>query len=153
GVPRPSLGGYVTGTGATSGGDRLRRAFMLPILGSRRLSRTSMLYSTESVSSTKGRITMHHFFFIAALFALTATSSVALAQVPPDIAEGIRKIGPINDPPGTAKLYAPLFANQKEHYPNVTVVRDIASGMDPIQKIDDLSQAQHPGATKHVVNI
>ena len=38
---------------------------------------------------------MHHFFFIAALFALTATSSVALAQVPPDIAEGIRKIGPI----------------------------------------------------------
>ncbi len=52
---------------------------------------------------------MHHFFFIAALFALTATSSVALAQVPPDIAEGIRKIGPINDPPGTAKLYAPLF--------------------------------------------
>ena len=37
---------------------------------------------------------MHHFFFIAALFALTATSSVALAQVPPDTAEGIRKIGP-----------------------------------------------------------
>jgi len=40
---------------------------------------------------------MHYLFFVAALFALTATSSVALAQVPPDIAEGIRKIGPIVD--------------------------------------------------------
>jgi len=78
---------------------------------------------------------MHSLFVVAALFALTATSSVALAQVPPDIAEGIRKIGPIVDGPGTTKLYAPLFANQKEPYPNVTVVRDIAYGTDPLQKL------------------
>src|SRR5438105_15536807 len=69
---------------------------------------------------------MHHRFFVAALFALTGVSSMALAQVPPDIAEGIRKVGPIVDGPGNQKLYAPLFANQKEPYPDVTVVSDIA---------------------------
>jgi len=94
---------------------------------------------------------MHSLFFFAALFALTATSSVALAQVPPDIAEGIRKIGPINDPPGTAKLYAPLFADHNEPYPNVTVVRDIAYGTDPLQKLDLFTAAPTTGAPKPVV--
>ena len=94
---------------------------------------------------------MHRFFFIAALFALTATSSVVLAQVPPDIAEGLRKIGPINDPAGTAKLYAPLFADQKEPYPNVTAVRDLAYGTDPLQKLDVFTAAPKPGAAKPVV--
>ena len=94
---------------------------------------------------------MHSLFVVAALFALTATSSVAFAQVPPDIAEGIRKIGPIVDGPGTTKLYAPLFANQKEPYPNVTVVRDIAYGTDPLQKLDLFTAAPTPGAPKPVV--
>jgi acetyl esterase/lipase len=94
---------------------------------------------------------MHSLFVVAALFALTATSSVALAQVPPDIAEGIRKIGPIVDGPGTTKLYAPLFANQKEPYPNVTVVRDSAYGTDPLQKLDVFTAAPTPGAPKPVV--
>jgi acetyl esterase/lipase len=94
---------------------------------------------------------MHSLFVVAALFALTATSSVALAQVPPDIAEDIRKIGPIVDGPGTTKLYAPLFANQKEPYPNVTVVRDIAYGTDPLQKLDVFTAAPTPGAPKPVV--
>src|SRR5215471_6166215 len=95
---------------------------------------------------------MRSLFFVAALSALTATSSVALAQVPPDIAEGIRKIGPIVDAPGTAKLYAPLFANQKEPYPNVTIVRDIAYGTgDPLQKLDVFTAAPTPGAAKPVV--
>ena len=94
---------------------------------------------------------MHHVFFVAAVFALTATSSVAFAQVPPDIAEGIRKIGPIIDAPGTQKLYAPLFANQKEPYPDVTAVRDIAYGTDPLQKLDLFTAAPTPGAPKPVV--
>ena len=94
---------------------------------------------------------MHYLFFVAALFALTAASSVALAQVPPDIAEGIRKIGPIVDGPGNQKLYAPLFANQKEPYPDVTVVRDIAYGTDPLQKLDLFTAAPTPGAPKPVV--
>jgi len=94
---------------------------------------------------------MHSLFFVAALFGLTAASSVALAQVPTDIAEGIRKIGPIVDAPGNAKLYAPLFANQKEPYPNVTVVREIAYGTDPLQKLDVITVAPTPGAPKPVV--
>jgi dipeptidyl aminopeptidase/acylaminoacyl peptidase len=94
---------------------------------------------------------MHHRFFVAVLFALMATSSVAFAQVPPDIAEGIRKIGPIVDVPGTAKLYAPLFADQKEPYPNVTVVRDIAYGTDPLEKLDVFTTAPAPGAPKTIV--
>jgi triacylglycerol lipase len=96
---------------------------------------------------------MHSLFVVAALFALTATSSVALAQVPPDIAEGIRKIGPINDPPGTAKLYAPLFADHKEPYPNVTVVRDIAYGTDPLEKLDVFTAGADAGcaqASRHL---
>ena len=94
---------------------------------------------------------MRYLFLIASLFALTVPSSVALAQVPPDIAEGIRKIGPIVDASGTAKLYAPLFADQKEPYPNVTVVRDIAYGIDPLQKFDIFTATGRPGAPKPVV--
>src|SRR5207302_7928713 len=102
-------------------------------------------------ATSKGRITMHRFFLVAALFALTAASSVAFAQVPPDIAEGLRKIGPIINGPGTAKLYAPLFANQTEPYPNVTVVRDVAYGTDPLQKLDLFTAAPTPGAPMPVV--
>jgi triacylglycerol lipase len=94
---------------------------------------------------------MHSLFFVAALFALSANCSVASAQVPPDIAEGIRKIGPIVDSAGTGKLYAPLLANQKEPYLNVTVVRDLAYGTDPLQKLDVFTATPTPGAPKPVV--
>lgn len=73
---------------------------------------------------------------IASLAMLVAASSPSLAQVPPDIAAGIRKIGQVSDSPNTAKLYAPLFAEQKEPYPNVTVTRDVAYGPDPLNKLD-----------------
>jgi hypothetical protein len=53
---------------------------------------------------------------IAALAALATASGASLAQVPLDIAAAIKKIGPIVDTPSTAKLYAPLFAEQKEPY-------------------------------------
>jgi acetyl esterase/lipase len=85
---------------------------------------------------------------IAAL-ALTTASGAALAQVPADIAAGIKKIGPIVDTPNTAKLYAPLFAEQKEPYPNVTVVRDIAYGPDPLNKLDVFTSGSASG--KNVV--
>src|SRR3954453_22786432 len=91
---------------------------------------------------------MHSLFFVIALCALMATSSVAFAQVPTDIAEGIRKIGPIIDGRGTQKLYAPLFANQKEPYPDVTVVRDIAYGTDPLQKLDPLYSGADAGSAQ-----
>jgi len=59
-----------------------------------------------------------------------------LAQVPPDIAAGIRKIGPVVDSPGTAKLYMPLFKEMKEPYAGVTVKRDIAYGPDLLNRLD-----------------
>jgi len=82
---------------------------------------------------------------IATFVALTATCGASLAQVPPDIAEGIRKIGPIVDTPNTAKLYAPLFAEQKEPYPNVKVVRDTAYGSDPLNKLDVFTSGSGSG--------
>jgi len=70
-----------------------------------------------------------------ALWLMTA-SSAAFAQVPPDVAAGIRNIGPIVDPVNTAKLYAPLFKDQKEPYAGVAVTRDIAYGPDALNKLD-----------------
>src|ERR1700730_17395064 len=84
---------------------------------------------------------------IAALAALTTASGASLAQVPPDIAAAIKKIGPIVDAPNTAKLYAPLFAEQKEPYPNATVVRDIAYGPDPLNKLDVFTSGSGAGKT------
>jgi len=67
---------------------------------------------------------------------LMVVPGAAFAQVPPDIAAGIRQIGPIVDQPNTAKLYAPLFKDQKEPYPGVTVTRDVAYGPDALNKLD-----------------
>jgi triacylglycerol lipase len=78
---------------------------------------------------------MKSHLFVAAAISLISISGAA-AQVPPDIAAGIRKIGPIVDTVNTAKLYAPLFADQKEPYSGVTVARDVAYGPDPLNKLD-----------------
>jgi len=84
---------------------------------------------------------------IPALLGILYSASPAPAQVPADIAEGIRKIGPIVDTPGTAKLYAPLFAGQKEPYPSVTVRRDVAYGPDPLNKLDVFTSGTGGGKT------
>jgi dienelactone hydrolase len=88
---------------------------------------------------------------IATVAVLASGCGVSLAQVPPDIAAGIRKIGPIVDTPNTAKLYAPLFESQKEPYPNVAVVRDIAYGPDPLNKLDVFASAPAAGTGRTVV--
>jgi acetyl esterase/lipase len=88
---------------------------------------------------------------IATVAVLTSGCGVSLAQVPADIAAGIRKIGPIVDTPNTAKLYAPLFEGQKEPYPNVTVVRDVAYGPDPANKLDVFTSGPAAGTGKTVV--
>src|SRR5579871_2267853 len=82
-----------------------------------------------------------------ALLGMLCAAGAASAQVPPDIAAGIRKIGPIVDTPGTAKLYAPLFAGQKEPYPNVMVTRDVAYGPDPLNKLDVFTSGSGSGKT------
>ena len=83
--------------------------------------------------------------------ALLATST-ASAQVPPDIAEGLKKIGPIVDPACTAKLYRPLMpkndyntywppnasasAFKGQLYPGVTITRDQSFGPHPKDLLD-----------------
>lgn len=87
----------------------------------------------------------------AAAFLLMSISGSCLAQVPPDIAAGIHKIGPIVDAPNTAKLYAPLFVHQKEPYPNVSVSRDIAYGPDALNRLDVFTAGPVQPANKPVV--
>jgi acetyl esterase/lipase len=87
---------------------------------------------------------------IISLIAIPTIPRISMAQVPPDIAEGIRKIGHIVDTPNTAKLYAPLFQNQKEPYPNVTVARDVAYGPDPANKLDVFTAGSATPANKPV---
>jgi hypothetical protein len=65
----------------------------------------------------------------ATVVSLMTVSGTCLAQVPPDIAAGIRKIGPIVDTPNTFKLYGPLFEQQKEPYHGVSVTRDLTYGL------------------------
>jgi triacylglycerol lipase len=86
--------------------------------------------------------------FAATSLSLMTVSSAAFAQVPPDIAAGIRKIGPIVDQMNTAKLYAPLFKDQKEPYAGVTVTRDVAYGPDALNKLDVFTPgSSQPGKT------
>jgi triacylglycerol lipase len=58
----------------------------------------------------------------------------ACAQMPPDIADQVKAIGPVIDPPRTAAIYAPL--QQKEPYAGVRVTRDLKYGADPRQALD-----------------
>ena len=83
--------------------------------------------------------------------ALLATST-ASAQVPPDIAEGLKKIGPIVDPACTARLYRPLMpkndyntywpanasapAFKGQLYPGITITRDQSFGPHPKDLLD-----------------
>jgi dienelactone hydrolase len=91
-------------------------------------------------------------YLIAAAIMLISGSS--FAQVPPDIAAGIRKIGPVVDAPNTAKLYAPLFGDMKEPYADVKVVRDISYGPDPLNRLDVFTpQAAQPGGRTVVVYV
>jgi len=83
--------------------------------------------------------------------AMLATST-ASAQVPPDIAEGLKKIGPIVDPACTAKLYRQLMpkndyntywpanaeapVSKGQLYPGITITRDQAFGPHPKDVLD-----------------
>jgi triacylglycerol lipase len=86
----------------------------------------------------------------ATAVSLMSIAGTCLAQVPPDIAAGIRKIGQIVDTPNTSKLYAPLFEQQKEPYHGVSVTRDLAYGPDPLNRIDVFTSGASP-AGKTVV--
>ena len=70
----------------------------------------------------------------AAVFVIA--TGTAIAEVPPDIAAQLEKIGHVVDVPNTTKLYAPFFKDLNAQMEGMTIKRDIAYGSDPLQKID-----------------
>jgi triacylglycerol lipase len=62
-------------------------------------------------------------------------ASAAHAQMGPDLADKLRSMGRVIDPPATGALYAPRVLD-KEPYAGVTVQRDIAYGSDPRHLLD-----------------
>jgi acetyl esterase/lipase len=60
--------------------------------------------------------------------------TVALAQMPPDIAQKIAALGRVVDPENTAKIYTPL--QEKEPYAGVKVMRDVKYGSDVRNVVD-----------------
>jgi acetyl esterase/lipase len=72
---------------------------------------------------------------IAALLgAGLAFPTMALAQMPPDIAEKIAALGRVVDPENTGKIYTPL--QEKEPYAGVKVMRDVRYGSDARNIVD-----------------
>jgi len=87
---------------------------------------------------------------VAMLTLALFTAGTALAQVPADIEAALVKIGPIVDPPCTAKLYRPLMpANDiasgiAQPYPGITVVRNRHWGPNPLDVVDIFSANDGP---------
>ena len=82
-------------------------------------------------------------YVIAAVVLMAAMRpGVTQAQVPPNVEEGLLKIGHIVDPICTAKLYRPLMpandinSNVTPLYPGVTIVRDQSFGANPKDVVD-----------------
>ena len=72
---------------------------------------------------------------VAALLGAGLTfPTIALAQMPPDIAEKIAAIGRVVDPENTGKIYGPL--QEKEPYAGVKVTRDVKYGNDARNVVD-----------------
>ena len=61
-------------------------------------------------------------------------AGAALAQPPADVAAKLVALGRVVDPPGTAKLYAPLQKVMPQ--PGIKAERDIAYGPDPKETLD-----------------
>lgn len=88
----------------------------------------------------------------AAALIVSTGAGTAQAQVPPDIAAGLQKIGQVVDPGCTAKLYRPLMpandyntywppgasapANMNALYPGITIARDTPFGPNAKDLVD-----------------
>jgi hypothetical protein len=86
------------------------------------------------------------------IFTTMCTATIAHAQVPANIEEGLKKIGQIVDPACTAKLYRPLMpkndyntywppdaeapASKAQLYPGITIARDTSFASDPKDVLD-----------------
>jgi triacylglycerol lipase len=71
------------------------------------------------------------------IWAVTLTSVIGIvsAQVPPEIAEKLKSIGPVINPPATALLYADRVV-EKEPFSQTQVERDIAYGKNERNLLD-----------------
>lgn len=67
-------------------------------------------------------------------FISAAAAGAALAQPPPEVAAKIAALGRVVDPPGTAKIYAPLQKTMP--VAGVTARRDVAYGPGPKETLD-----------------
>lgn len=70
-----------------------------------------------------------------ASLAATVATTVAQAQMAPDVAEQLKALGRVINPPATAALYAARVID-KEPYAGVRVQRDMAYGSDPRHLLD-----------------
>jgi triacylglycerol lipase len=71
------------------------------------------------------------------ILAITLASMVGIsvAQVPPEVAEKLRSIGPVINPPATAPLYAGRIV-EKEPFADALIERDIAYGNNERNLLD-----------------
>jgi dienelactone hydrolase len=90
----------------------------------------NMNRATEGVSHN----TLAQFALAALVGAGLAFSTVALAQMPPDIAEKVAALGRVVDPENTGKIYAPL--QEKEPYAGIKVARDVKYGTHARHVVD-----------------
>src|SRR5439155_18356266 len=79
---------------------------------------------------------------------IALTTTMAQAQVPPDIAAQLRQIGTGVCVPETAKIYRPLQPTVP--YPGVTVVRDISYAPDP-RTVMDVFAPEKGGGSRPVL--
>jgi hypothetical protein len=99
-------------------------------------------YSTGFETAERTKCPSHRYGRVALLVLSSLLSGIALAQVPPNIEAGLRKIGPIVDPACTAELYRPLMpgnditSHATPLYPGVKILRNQAFGPDPDDVVD-----------------
>lgn len=90
---------------------------------------------------------------ILLLFAVTAFAAggarAQISALPTEVAEQVRAIGPVSEPVGTAKIFAPLHA--KEPYAGVKVQRDVAYGPDVRNKLDIFTPEQRGAQLRPVL--
>jgi acetyl esterase/lipase len=73
-------------------------------------------------------------FFLGASICAALPAQAQLSALPAEVAEKVRALGPVIDPPKTAPIFAPF--QQKEPYEGVAVKRDIAYGSDERNRLD-----------------
>jgi acetyl esterase/lipase len=85
----------------------------------------------------------------SALFISIPLTHAQISALPPEVAEQVRALGPVIDPPKTAPIFAPF--QQKEPYEGVAVKRDVAYGPDERNKLDVFTPAKADAAPRPVL--